>query len=273
MSTLTKYGKQIRMARREKNLTQEQLADKLFVSKQAVSNWERGVNAIDDEIRRKLEKILSIRLIDSDYRKEITDMEIRPLDQIEDVRELMGYARTIVGKTPVDMAFSSTVKKLLELTLDLVLGYEVYARSFERAQLKREHGDDPFMSYELTWEDVSEDLFSIFDNEDPYPLSDEKRYSLDDLYMQKIRYMLHSVGIELFEDFDEEGHRDGYIQKVGRIAEEDAYALLSLLPERENSVMTSYKASLHQMAEIIEGIAVSERRKKHGESDQDNEEN
>lgn len=273
MSTLTKYGKQIRMARMEKNLTQEQLADKLFVSKQAVSNWERGVNAIDDEIRRKLEKILSIRLIDSDYRKEITDMEIRPLDQIENITELMGYARTIIEKTPVDMAFSSTVKKLLELTLNLVLGYEVYARSFERARLNREYGEDPLIANELTWEDVSEDLFSIFDNEDPYPLPDEKRYSFDDLYLEKIRYMLHSIGGELFEDFDENGYRHGYIQNVGSVAEKDTYALLSLLPDQENSVMTSYKTSLYQMAEMIEGVAVAERLKKRDNSaiDDDNE--
>lgn len=30
--------------RREKNLSQEELAEKLYVSRQTISNWERGVS-------------------------------------------------------------------------------------------------------------------------------------------------------------------------------------------------------------------------------------
>ena len=37
-------GEKIRQARREKGLTQEQLAQTLFVSRQTVSNWENGVS-------------------------------------------------------------------------------------------------------------------------------------------------------------------------------------------------------------------------------------
>ena len=35
-------GEKIRQARREKGMTQEQLAQALFVSRQTVSNWENG---------------------------------------------------------------------------------------------------------------------------------------------------------------------------------------------------------------------------------------
>ncbi len=37
-------GEKIRQARREKGMTQEQLAQALFVSRQTVSNWENGVS-------------------------------------------------------------------------------------------------------------------------------------------------------------------------------------------------------------------------------------
>ena len=37
-------GEKIRQARREKGMTQEQLAQALFVSRQAVINWEHGVS-------------------------------------------------------------------------------------------------------------------------------------------------------------------------------------------------------------------------------------
>ena len=37
-------GRKIAMLRKEKNLTQMELADMLGISFQAVSNWERGVS-------------------------------------------------------------------------------------------------------------------------------------------------------------------------------------------------------------------------------------
>ena len=37
-------GRRIRTARIEKNMTQMELADRMGVSYQAVSNWERGVS-------------------------------------------------------------------------------------------------------------------------------------------------------------------------------------------------------------------------------------
>lgn len=43
-SVMQSLGEKIRQARREKGLTQEQLAQALFVSRQTVSNWENGVS-------------------------------------------------------------------------------------------------------------------------------------------------------------------------------------------------------------------------------------
>ncbi len=43
-------GNRIRMYRKESGLTQEQLADKINVSKSRVSNWEQGINRPDADI-------------------------------------------------------------------------------------------------------------------------------------------------------------------------------------------------------------------------------
>ena len=57
-----KIGKSISEKRKEINLTQEQLAEKLNISKNAVSKWERGLNLPDVSIMQDLCKILNITL-------------------------------------------------------------------------------------------------------------------------------------------------------------------------------------------------------------------
>jgi len=57
-----KIGNFIAENRKNKNLTQEALAEKLGVSKNAVSKWERGLNLPDASIMPELCKILSITL-------------------------------------------------------------------------------------------------------------------------------------------------------------------------------------------------------------------
>ncbi len=53
-------GSRIRKYRKEYGLTQEQLADKLHVSKGRVSNWEQGLNRPDADILAALCKALNI---------------------------------------------------------------------------------------------------------------------------------------------------------------------------------------------------------------------
>ena len=44
MFDMTKIGRNIAELRKERNMTQMELADKMEISFQAVSNWERGVS-------------------------------------------------------------------------------------------------------------------------------------------------------------------------------------------------------------------------------------
>ena len=57
-----KIGKFIANCRKKQNLTQEQLAEKLDISKNAVSKWERGLNLPDASIMKELCAILKISL-------------------------------------------------------------------------------------------------------------------------------------------------------------------------------------------------------------------
>ena len=53
-----KIGKFIASVRKEKNLTQQELGNKLFVTDKAVSKWERGLSLPDITILEKLAKEL-----------------------------------------------------------------------------------------------------------------------------------------------------------------------------------------------------------------------
>lgn len=55
-----KIGKFIAENRKKQNLTQEQLAEQLKISKNTVSKWERGLNLPDVSIMQELCKILDI---------------------------------------------------------------------------------------------------------------------------------------------------------------------------------------------------------------------
>ena len=59
---LIKIGKFIASCRKEKNLTQEQLAEKLFITDRAVSKWERGLSLPDASIMLELCNILDINV-------------------------------------------------------------------------------------------------------------------------------------------------------------------------------------------------------------------
>lgn len=59
-----KIGKFISQKRKEVNLTQEDLAEKLNISKNAVSKWERGLNLPNVSIMQELCEILNITIIE-----------------------------------------------------------------------------------------------------------------------------------------------------------------------------------------------------------------
>ncbi len=59
-----KIGKFIALSRKRKNLTQEALAEKLGVSKNAVSKWERGLSLMDISLLKPLSQLLDISILE-----------------------------------------------------------------------------------------------------------------------------------------------------------------------------------------------------------------
>ena len=72
-----KIGKFISKKRKEKNLTQEVLAEKLSVSKNAVSKWERGICLMDMSLLKPLSEILDVSINEILNGEEIKKEELK----------------------------------------------------------------------------------------------------------------------------------------------------------------------------------------------------
>ncbi|MCL1858385.1 MAG: helix-turn-helix domain-containing protein [Oscillospiraceae bacterium] len=71
---MNNIGKTIKKIREEKNITQEQLAEKLNVTRQAVSNWENGKTQPDIDTIIKISEILEVSVEEIIYgQKKITN--------------------------------------------------------------------------------------------------------------------------------------------------------------------------------------------------------
>lgn len=69
-----KIGKFISLKRKEKNLTQQELADKLYITDRAISKWENGLCLPNVGTMPELCKILDITINDL-FSGEVVDMK------------------------------------------------------------------------------------------------------------------------------------------------------------------------------------------------------
>ncbi len=86
MLTLDAFGQRIRRLRVEKDLTQQQLADLMFVSRKTIGNWESGIRLPDISMLSRLARCLQVEtyeLLDAMYSDEnpptITVVEKEPV--------------------------------------------------------------------------------------------------------------------------------------------------------------------------------------------------
>ena len=67
------FGKRVRELRIKQNLTQQQLADQVFVARKTISNWESGHRTPDITMLSRLADVLGIKLYDLIHTAEASD--------------------------------------------------------------------------------------------------------------------------------------------------------------------------------------------------------
>ena len=58
------FGEKLRVLRKENNMTQDDLADKLFVTRQLISKWEKGIGVPSLDVVIELSKIFKVSIED-----------------------------------------------------------------------------------------------------------------------------------------------------------------------------------------------------------------
>lgn len=113
-----KIGAFLKKLRKEKNLTQEQLAEQFNVSGRTVSRWGTGINMPDISILVNLAEFYNVsipEIIDGERKSEKMNEEVK-----ETVLKLSDYAETINQKIKIKL-FWLTIAALLGMIAFLVI--------------------------------------------------------------------------------------------------------------------------------------------------------
>ncbi len=102
---LVEIGKRIQNRRKQRGLTQEQLADLMNVSIQMISNLERGNKAVRIDNLLSLSKILNVS----------TDYILTGKGNPQDISELTSKISRLPGKT----------EKMIEMLVDYCISEEI----------------------------------------------------------------------------------------------------------------------------------------------------
>ena len=113
-----KIGKFIASCRKEKKLTQEELAEKLNITKNAVSKWERGLSLMDMSLLKPLSEILgvSVNEILSGEKIDNEDIEKKSEENIIKLTELINLKSMKYGI--IGMALFSIILILISFFKD-----------------------------------------------------------------------------------------------------------------------------------------------------------
>ena len=103
-------GKRIRKARQDKDLTQEQLADKIGYTKQTVSNWEIGKSTPRYEDKYILSKELGIV-----WEREVkTSMHYKELMDLKTIEDVKSTVDSIIKYLNVESPYKNSINLMLK---------------------------------------------------------------------------------------------------------------------------------------------------------------
>lgn len=110
-------GKRIAQLRKDKNLKQDDLAQKLCVSPQAVSKWENDQTCPDISLLPELAKTLGVSVDTLLSGEKAPETKLVPQEQRKDIKDMM--LRIVVDSTDGDKVRVNIPVSLLQVALDV----------------------------------------------------------------------------------------------------------------------------------------------------------
>lgn len=117
------FSNNIKKLREEQNLTQQQLADKLYVSRQAVCRWENGSRCPDLIAAKKLALELSVSMDELLSDEDVNDIQVNygiwKSERIKGKRHLQTLQKKILDFIQIVGAVFLAITILLRVQLDM----------------------------------------------------------------------------------------------------------------------------------------------------------
>ena len=115
-----KIGKFIQELRKEKGLTQEELAEKLGITKNAVSKWERGISLMDLSLLKPLSEILEVSITEILSGDRIDNKSLKSVSE-EVVKNTVEYSDKKIKKSRIkNIIFSILLIMKESLTIVII---------------------------------------------------------------------------------------------------------------------------------------------------------
>ena len=136
---IMEIGKRIREYRKIYNLSQEQLADKIFVSRQTVSNWENGKTYPDIQIIVSLSILFNVS-VDELFREDLEEMKMKinnkKANKRADIYSLIMICSTILASLSIGLVVALPESKLIWI-VPIILFLPAVWSSFVLEKFKR----------------------------------------------------------------------------------------------------------------------------------------
>lgn len=127
-----KIGSFIQQKRKDKGLTQKQLAEKLGVTDRAISKWERGQGCPDVSILEILSKELGCSILELLKGREIEN-EVIPVTEADDyVRDSMNISKQITKEKVI-----SIINKIVVGTIIVIFILLLYFNVMQKIYVNR----------------------------------------------------------------------------------------------------------------------------------------
>ena len=247
-------GKRLLRAIQARGISQKELAEKLYVTPQAISQWVHGKSRPDQEYWKSLQELLGINVINILFNTENTGetkMNITPLEQTTDIETLNQAVNEIVDNCLIDQTYKYTITEMLKHTLHLVIAYEIYYEEITH------HHDDAGEPVDWSW--IADDIREMLMSDKAFPFPMPMGFKLSSfpfrnpgfLLSNQLEWMAYKIGGELFEEVAEERHTPEYLLNVGQKGEFSGYVLNSMLPSAENEVVTLFKVALFNLIKVL----------------------